>query len=42
MGNPTVELVYAPATDVVRNDPHNKDVIATPFSVLKAQEGLIK
>ena len=42
MGNPTVELVYAPATDLVCNDPYNKDVIATPFSVLKAQEGLIK
>ncbi|RPD59179.1 hypothetical protein L226DRAFT_614020 [Lentinus tigrinus ALCF2SS1-7] len=42
MGNPTVELVYAPATELVRNDPHNKDVVATPFSVLKAQDGLIK
>ncbi|TFK86249.1 hypothetical protein K466DRAFT_600476 [Polyporus arcularius HHB13444] len=42
MGNPTVELVYGPATELVRQDPHNKDVVATPFSVLKAQEGLIK
>ncbi|KAI0692998.1 hypothetical protein C8T65DRAFT_586152 [Cerioporus squamosus] len=42
MGNPTVELVYAPAMELVRQDPHNRDVVAAPFSVLKAQDGLIK
>lgn len=42
MGIPTIELVYAPATEVVRQDPHNKDAVAASISILKAQEGLIK
>ncbi|KAI0747599.1 hypothetical protein C8Q80DRAFT_1167585 [Daedaleopsis nitida] len=37
---PTVEIVCAPATDAVRTDPHNRELVKTTFSILQQQEGL--
>ncbi|RPD59180.1 hypothetical protein L226DRAFT_536186 [Lentinus tigrinus ALCF2SS1-7] len=42
MGNPTVEFAYAPATEIMRQDPHNEGALAETISILKAQDGVIK
>ena len=42
MGIPTVELVYTPATEIMRRDPHNADALRDTVSILKAHDGLVK
>ncbi|KAI0713520.1 hypothetical protein C8Q76DRAFT_463837 [Earliella scabrosa] len=42
MGLPAVEIVYAPATKVVRRAPHDRELVKATFSILQQQEGLIK
>ncbi|KAI0713519.1 hypothetical protein C8Q76DRAFT_463663 [Earliella scabrosa] len=41
MSQPTIEIAYSPATDAIKNSPHDRELVNAAFSILKAQQGCI-
>ena len=42
MSQPTIEIAYSPATDAIKNSPHDRELVNAALSILKAQQGCIK